>query len=756
MDKGIIYIFLIFFFHYLGLSGQSSNSYFTALNSFQKKAEQYLLSEQFDELLLHCQASLDDKKVSKTKAFAHFYTGESLLLQNDLKRAKDHFLSSLQLFEKSQNGEGLAAAYLKLGNIAFYQGSIDEAERYYRPAREQGRQVQARATLYEVCQNWATIYSNRQEFDRCMGMLKEALQASQAMKAPLKATVIYNQISTNYHSTGQLDSAIFYFEKLLELKRAEADTAGLVSDLSTLGNLYNDLGNHVQAQNHLVDAVAKAEQISDTFSLMSLYTDISKVYSAQGNWSKAEAYAQKGIEMARLKGIQFIEAQNLKNYGYVLEEKGELNEALNKYNQALALFTTLNNPLNKVEIQIRLGNLLQNKEDYSSARQYLEEALSTQTQYEDKMGILNSKLLLAELEVRQGNMRQAVSMLEDCLAPAISLNNRNALMQTYGLLAEAHQELGQFEEALSYFSQQSDIRDSLLQMDRIREVNRIDAQFQTVKKDKEIAQQKAALEQQNAQIQRRNYQNALLGAGLIIFMLLAGSFYFINFKNKQLNRQKIEVLTKEKETQRLKSVLEGEERERRRVARELHDGLGASLATVKMQISAISDKFPDIKGHSSYQTAEHLIDDACQNVREISHNMMPTVLEEQGLEFALASICERFAHQNQIVIDFIPFGLEQEIEEVVQVAVFRITQELLKNIAQHAKATEVIVQLTVEDKHLNLVVEDNGTGFDPDQLKEKTGIGIRNIHSRVEYLNGRLDIYSKKEEGSTFTIDIPL
>ncbi len=756
MHKRFWYAILILFFHNLALSAQSGVSYFSSLNTFQKKAEQFLWNDEIEELQAYCRPFLDDGQAARTKAYAHFYAGEGMLLENDLNKAQDHFLESLKLFENSRNTEGLAAAHLKLGNIAFFEGNNQEAERHYTPAFDHAQQINAHTILYEACQNWATIYSNRQEFEKSMRMLKEALQAAQALIDPRKETVIFNQISTNYHSIGQLDSAIYYFKKLLDLKKTEADTAGLVSDLSTLGNLYSELGNHVQAQNYLVDAVSKAEQIRDTFSLMSLYTDISKVYSAQGIWSKAEIYAQKGIEMARAKGIQFIEAQNLKNYGYILEEKGTIEAALNKYKQALVLFQALNNPLNMVDIQIRIGNLLQSQEDYSEARQFLQEALSIRTQYDDKMGILDSKLLLGELDIRQKNYQKAIPLLETCISPAINLNNRNALMKTYRLLAEAHKGVNQFETALDYFSQYTTVKDSLLQIDRIREVNRIDAQFQTAKKDKEIAQQRAELERQKAQIQQRNYQNALLIAGLIIFMLLAGSFYFIYFKNKQLNKKKIEVLTKEQETQRLKSILEGEERERRRMARELHDGLGASLATVKMQISALSDKFFGIQEHKSYQAAENLIDDACQNVREISHNLMPTVLEEHGLEFALANVCERFGHQQKMEVEFIPYGLDQELEEVIQVAVFRCVQELLKNIAQHAQSSEVIVQITVEDKQLNLVVEDNGSGFDPEKIKEKEGIGIRNIRSRIEYLNGQLDIYSKKGEGSTFTIDIPL
>ncbi len=744
-----------FFFSVIGLYGQNYISYFDHSNTFQKKAEQFLIQDQIEELIAYVEIFIAEKRDPKELAFANFYLGEAHLLLGNFIKSKNNFGEALLHFNQENHSTGLAATHLKLGNIAFYEGFMEEAEKHYSFAYDLEKEIDIPQIQYEIGQNWATIYSNQQNFEGSMTMLKVALEASKALK-PEKASLIYNQISTNYHSIGELDSAIFYFEKLLELKNSVADTSGLISDLSALGNLYSELGDHVQAQDHLVNALGKAEQLQDTFSLMSLYTDISKVYSAQGIWTKATEYALKGIDMARAKGIEFIEAQNLKNYGFILEQKGETNAALDQYHQALDLFKALNNPLNLVDIQLRIGELLQDQQDFASAKGFLEEALNIRTQNNDKMGVLDSKVLLGELELKQKKYRQSIQILESCIDLATELDNKNALMKIYQLLGAAHSELQQYQKALGYFTQHNEIKYSLLQVNNIREVNKIEAQFQSAKKDKEIAQQRAELEQQKAKIQQRNYQNALLIAGLIIFMLLAGSFYFFNYKNKQINRQKIEVLTKEKETQRLKAILEGEENERRRIARELHDGLGASLATVKMQINAVSTKFPDIKNHSSYLKAENLIDDACQNVREISHNMMPTILEEHGLEHALGNVCEKFAHAYKIDIEFIPFGLEQNIDKGIQIAIFRITQELLKNIVKHAQAQEVIVQLTAEDQKLNLIVEDDGIGFEPKDLLNKDGIGLQNIRSRAEYLNGQIDIVSNKGEGTTFTIDIPL
>ena len=223
----------------------------------------------------------------------------------------------------------------------------------------------------------------------------------------------------------------------------------------------------------------------------------------------------------------------------------------------------------------------------------------------------------------------------------------------------------------------------------------------------------------------------------------------------QLNRKLAKVEARRlKEKQILEAFIEGEEKERKRVARELHDGLGAMLATVKMQINSIGNIFPNVSSISTYQKAESLIDEACQTVREISHEMMPQILEQQGLKIAVDDFCRTLSNNKDIAFNFYYHGDEHLLGNTHKITIFRIIQELLKNIIQHAQAKEVIVQLTIEENEVFLIVEDNGIGFDTS--KTPNGIGISNIRSRVAYLKGSMEIDSTIREGSTFTIQLPL
>ena len=203
------------------------------------------------------------------------------------------------------------------------------------------------------------------------------------------------------------------------------------------------------------------------------------------------------------------------------------------------------------------------------------------------------------------------------------------------------------------------------------------------------------------------------------------------------------------------AAIEGEEKERRRVARDLHDGLGAVLATAKMRINALENEIPDIRKMNSFQKAEGLLDEAVSTVREISHNMVPHMLEQYGLEYAIEAMCDHISKTQNLEVTFIPFGLEAEMADMVKVSIYRIIQELLRNVVKHAEASEAIVQISIEQNDLMMIVEDNGKGFDPEKIPRKNrGIGLNSLTSRVQYLGGEMRIESDVT-GSTFTVHVP-
>ncbi|NND32208.1 MAG: sensor histidine kinase, partial [Saprospiraceae bacterium] len=197
------------------------------------------------------------------------------------------------------------------------------------------------------------------------------------------------------------------------------------------------------------------------------------------------------------------------------------------------------------------------------------------------------------------------------------------------------------------------------------------------------------------------------------------------------------------------------EEERGRIAKDLHDSLGSLLATIKGHSSALEYEVKQLSNLQNYQKTNHLIDEACDEVRRISHNMMPQALISNGLVDALRDLTDNYASTSGWKITFDVVGMKHRLSENYELMIFRIVQELMANIARHAVAQQVLFQMIWKENNLHITVEDDGRGFKLDNGKE-SGLGMRSIRSRVAYLNGEVEIDSVPGEGTTVSINIPI
>nr|WP_262896329.1 sensor histidine kinase [Hyunsoonleella ulvae] len=200
-------------------------------------------------------------------------------------------------------------------------------------------------------------------------------------------------------------------------------------------------------------------------------------------------------------------------------------------------------------------------------------------------------------------------------------------------------------------------------------------------------------------------------------------------------------------------MIEGQEKERQRIANDLHDDLGGLMATVKLHFNALKDKqTPEL-----FDKTTTLLDDAYQKIRSIAHVKNSGVIAKQGLLVAVKNMADKISMANTISVEVTHHGLENRLENSLELTIFRIIQELITNVIKHAEATEATIHLTNHDDVLNIMIEDNGVGFNPKQVtKSHKGMGISSIDKRVEHLNGKMTIESEKSIGTTIIIDIPI
>jgi signal transduction histidine kinase len=316
----------------------------------------------------------------------------------------------------------------------------------------------------------------------------------------------------------------------------------------------------------------------------------------------------------------------------------------------------------------------------------------------------------------------------------------------------------------TYRQEYQDIRDTLTSNALVHAVQELETKYETQAKEQKIKDLEQQKELQSLRLQR---QKALIfGTGLLAFVLLVGGIFAWRFqKNKALvasqkitiQEQTIKQLEQEKQLATASAVMRGQEEERGRLARDLHDGLGGMLSGIKQTLFAM--KGNQVLTETSATSLNQVITDMDRSIgelRNIARNMMPEALLRFGLRDALHDYCDHTAQTTGLQVHFQSFGMEQRLQQDVEVILFRIAQELLNNVVKHATASQAIVQLIRDGDRVSLTVEDDGKGMDTARLEQAKGVGWMNIRSRVNYLEGHLEVQSGQGKGTSVVVEFEL
>jgi signal transduction histidine kinase len=242
---------------------------------------------------------------------------------------------------------------------------------------------------------------------------------------------------------------------------------------------------------------------------------------------------------------------------------------------------------------------------------------------------------------------------------------------------------------------------------------------------------------------------------LISVLMVIGVFYlkkiFGHLANVQKTRQ-------ENEKRVLTAIITTEEKERKRIAKDLHDGLGPLLASLKMSLSALRPLQESVNKKDIYENAIQLSNEAVKSLKEISNNLSPHVLENFGLANAIQTFINTFDLSGKIKIEFRHNIENQRFETDTEIILYRAVCELIHNTHKHADANKVLISLDKEDGMLKLLFQDDGNGFDVENVmhQETKGVGLHNIQSRVSSINGKFTIQSQQGEGAIVNIEVKI
>lgn len=475
----------------------------------------------------------------------------------------------------------------------------------------------------------------------------------------------------------------------------------LVSSYGNVGGIFIELDQNQKGFEYFQKEMKVAYELGDSSMIADSHNNLGLGHQQFQRYDSSNYHFKKCLSISLLNGLtylEFLSHNNLADVTAIIEGSvAALPHAL----EAVRLSKLVGNPYNTVNAYKSLGVKFIEIEEFDKADLYLDSAISV----------------------------------------GRSISSKDVLSESYLYLAESKSRQGDFEAA--YLNQQLHklYVDSVYSEEQFKRLNELEVAYESEKKDRAIAENSLALEKERK-------QSAMMVAGVIALVLVI-VFMLLYFRQKQkLKDQELEAFQREKEVAVVRSMLDGEEKERRRIARDLHDGLSAMLASVKM-------KFSSVKSVDELTPAIGSLDDASKEVRRIAHNMMPEVLMNYGLESALRDFVESVNQNSKMDFDLQLSNLKA-FDQTQELMIYRVVQELVNNVVKHANAKSVLIQLMQVDETLSITVEDDGCGFNVDSAMRKSGIGMSNLKARVEYLGGTLNIDSSENSGTSVFIEVPL
>lgn len=558
-------------------------------------------------------------------------------------------------------------------------------------------------TLDALAMCYAVKGNHRQAADYLQQARSYAMTAD---KKELAMAYWYKTQSIIYLENGQSDSAIHALQQAVPLATQLRDTSLIIALHSQMAVGWI---NSKKFDNGIADLqVAEQLALQHGESPLQIYANLCISYFNKKDTAKMHAYAIRTIELARKeKNPRYIRAVSILLADYFIQ-KGQLDKAAAYANEGISLIDKSTENSSMFVYQ-SLSVFYFDKKDYNKALDYGNQALA--------------------------HISEETTLKEETV-------------DLYAHMADIYHALGDDVKAFEYLQEHRRLSDSLNQLDRNKAIDRLEKQYQLSEKEKELTRKDNQILLQQNKVRSRNVWMAIIGGGLLAGFSLSALLFNL-YRN---SRKKMYIMQQKKEIDELRAMMEGEEKERNRIAIELHDNVGSLLSAASYSMDSLR------KGNGSPTETQDLkkigdiFDEVRNEVRKTAHSLMPDVLLRHSLPEAIRIYCAYIEKDTGLQIDFQSQGQVEDLPTEAQLSLYRMAQELVQNVLKHAAATQIHVQLASGNGIISLTVEDNGKGIDMQQQQD--GMGLQNIRNRLKVLNGNIYFDAENGKGTSVYIEI--
>lgn len=580
-------------------------------------------------------------------------------------------------------------------------------------------------------------------------MLKQMLVLADKTNNNLYKALARNYGSNIYANDRNLDSTLFYVNKTLSLlgnDKSKRATHIRITTNNSLAVAYSTAGKMEESVAiHIANLKLTQEIQDEELHHLSIH-NIAASFVMMNQDDKAYEYMLQDVALADKPGssprLQVLAYLNATVVCYNLQKFSEQKKYLQKSFAALTRFGSNNLWAQYYAYEAMYYSGIKQPANALTAAN---KALAESRKYEDRNNEYLAYEALRDAESSMKHYDKARSAARKIYEMGMEDDYIEAAIDAVKNMSEFSAALNDYKAAYQYLEQYDRLKDSVQLDQNTQKINELEARLHTTQKEEEVTRLELEQKKTILKIKNQQFTNVLLAATCLLLAIILGLGYLFFRNNKRISRQK-------EKTKITEAMYSTQEEERGRIARDLHDGLGGALAGIKISLLSLTEDIGDARLKTELNKLSEQLGSAIEELRSITHNMTPSMLETRGLQASLQDLCQLLS-ASVIQVHDVFIDIADNIPMQKQIIIYRIVQEVFANILKHGAANDVFFQCSQQGHTFFITIEDNGKGFDSG--RQYSGIGLKNIRNRVHFLNGSIDVLSRPEEGGT-SINIQL
>jgi len=625
--------------------------------------------------------------------------------------------SLLKLVPQAKEDTIAVQLYINIGQ-QFESNDPAVAKEYYRKAGNLSRKINYPKGIIKYINNYTYVLNMQGMFDSSLVLNLEAVAISRATKDSLNLAYTLFNTGTSYRMKSEYEKAVEHYEegKILFEKFGNDGTEAQAADILQL--LYYDMHQYEKGIQSGEKSVALLRKQNNLIVLGTVLNNLGLNYAATNQVDKATSLFREALEISKKIGDKNLEQSQYLN----------------------------------------LGNMYMQTGDYDAMKPYMEKSLvlAKELELHESESIANRGLSYYYLSKKKYEISQQHGLQALAISYEFHLKTqRQKVLVHLSNLAYAMQDmrLGNY-----YATQSTLLWDSIMNETIQMNTLELEKKYEAEKKESLLKQMRADVKVHKLSLQRSSFFNYTLVGGIVVLGIIFLLSYRTYRQKQKLQQLRINELEAEKQLTAAAAVMKGEEQERARLAKDLHDGLGGMLSGIKYSFNTMKENLiMTPENHQAFTRSMDMLDSSIQEMRRVAHNMMPESLVRFGLDTALTDFCNDINLSGALQVTYQSIGLtDVKLDQTISVTVYRIVQELMNNTLKHAAAKTAIVQVTKTDNEFSVTVEDDGKGFDTTLLKQPKGMGWSNIQHRIDFLKGKLDVNSEPGKGTSTHIEFSI